>query len=330
MLGDTVQKVLLVIIILLCLNYVTIVLVGRLLKKPLNSEALEGFTDQIGSTKKGDDLHVYLDNTHLYDKFYADIYDQLTSSSNRNRASAALCLSRWKAKTDPARMSILDIGCGTGQTAIGFAKLGVNKVCGLDISTAMIEKSKTTQREEKGAEKLPIEWRVGDASDPGAAHENEFTHATLFYFSIYYLKDKPAFFKNLYKWIAPGGSVCVEVVNKYKFDPMFQSAAPFLGFSLQKYTKKRETTSKIVFNKFSYEGSFNLLEEGDKAEAAEFREVITFKDSSTVRRQKHQFYMPEIKEIIRAADSAGFQYMGYQDMMGLGFEYAYLLFFDKH
>lgn len=321
----TLQKVLLIVIILLCLNYVIVVLAGRFIKYPLNSTT-EGFQDKTAD----EPLHVWLDNTHLYDKFYADIYDELTSSSNRNRACAALCLSRWKAKMAPERMSLLDIGSGTGNAAIGFAKLKVNKVCGLDNSTAMIEKSKGNQHDEKGADKLPIEWRVGDATDPSAAHENEFTHATLFYFSIYYIKDKPAFFKNLYRWIAPGGSICVEVVNKYKFDPMFQSAAPFLGFSLQKYTKQRMNTSKIVFNKFNYEGTFNLLEEGDKSEAAEFREIITFKDSSTIRRQKHQLYMPDIKDIIKAADGAGFQYMGYQDMLALSFEYGYLLFFDKH
>ncbi len=318
------QKVLLVIIILLCLNYLIVVFTGRLFKKRLNTR-VEAFEDQ-----NQDSLHVWLDNTHLYDKFYADIYDQLTSSANRNRASSAFCLSRWKAKADPARMSLLDIGCGTGQAALGFSKLKVNKVCGMDNSIAMLEKAKENQREEKDSDKLQIEWRNADAMDAGAAHENEFTHATLFYFSIYYMKDKPTFFKNLYRWIAPGGSICVEVVNKYKFDPMFQSAAPYVGFSLQKYTKKRENTSKITFNKFQYEGTFNLLEEGDGASAAEFREVITFKDSSTVRRQKHNLYMPDIKEIIKAADGAGFQYMGYQDMMGLGFEYAYLLFFDKH
>ena len=324
MLPSTIQKVLFVIITLLCINYLAVIFTGRLWKNHRQA-SLEGFAD-----KTDDSLHVWLDNTHLYDKFYADVYDELTSSANKSRASAAYCISRWKKKTDPARMSLLDIGCGTGQAAIGFAKLGISKVCGLDNSTAMIEKAKGNQALEKDSSKLALEWRVGDATDAGAAHGNEFTHATLFYFSIYYLKDKPAFFKNLYRWIAPGGSICVEVVNKYKFDPMFQSAAPFVGFSLQKYTKKRENTSKITFNKFQYEGTFNLLEEGDKAEAAEFREVITFKDSSTVRRQKHTFYMPDLKEIIKAADAAGFQYMGYQDMMGLGFEYAYMLFFDKH
>ena len=64
--GDVVQKVLLVIIILLCLNYVTVVLVGRLFKKPLNTQAaaIEGFA----SEESDKSLHVWLDNTHLYDK----------------------------------------------------------------------------------------------------------------------------------------------------------------------------------------------------------------------------------------------------------------------
>jgi hypothetical protein len=194
----------------------------------------------------------------------------------------------------------------------------------------MLGKARSNQQENKKAKSQMIEWREGDAELASTCQQNEFTHATILYFSIYYIKDKPAFFKNLYSWIAPGGSVAIEVVNKYKFDPMFQSAAPFLGFSLQKYVKDRVNTSKITFNKFDYEGTFHLLEEGDKSEAAEFREVITFKESKTVRRHKHHLYMPDMKEIIKAADGAGFQYMGYQDLMTLGFEYAYLLFFDKH
>jgi ubiquinone/menaquinone biosynthesis C-methylase UbiE len=294
----------------------------------LKINSKEGFDG--GSAKPEDKVHVWLENKHIYDNFYADIYDTLTSSANRTRAEAAFCVKRWAGKTTPERMRILDVGCGTGHACVAMATADVGKICGVDLSAAMLGKARANQEENKKAKSHMIEWREGDAELAPTCQQNEFTHATIFYFSIYYMKDKPAFFKNLYGWIAPGGGVAIEVVNKYKFDPMFQSAAPFLGFSLQKYVKDRVNTSKIAFNKFDYEGTFHLLEEGDKSEAAEFREVITFKDSKTVRRNKHHLYMPDMKEIIKAADGAGFQYMGYQDLMTLGFEYAYLLFFDKH
>ncbi len=330
---DTYQKVLFTIILLLCANYIAILYYNRLVKPGYNRvikvDTKEGF-DGGAAAGTENNIHVWLDNKNIYDQFYADIYDTLTSSANRTRAEAAFCVKRWAAKTTPERMRILDVGCGTGQAPIAMVASDVGKVCGLDLSSAMLVKARANHAEAKKGKDRPIEWREADAELASTCQPNEFTHATIFYFSIYYIKDKPAFFKNLYSWIAPGGSVAVEVVNKYKFDPMFQSAAPFLGFSLQKYVKERVNTSKITFNKFDYEGTFHLLEEGDKSEAAEFREVITFKDSKTVRRHKHHLYMPDMKEIIKAADAAGFQYMGYQDLMTLGFEYAYLLFFDKH
>jgi ubiquinone/menaquinone biosynthesis C-methylase UbiE len=331
---DTYQKVLFTIILLLCANYTAILFYNRLIKPGYNRvikvDAKEGFDGGSGKGQPEDKIHVWLTNKNIYDQFTADIYDTLTSSANRTRAEAAFCIKRWGAKTTPERMRILDVGCGTGQAPIAMAASDVGKVCGLDLSSAMLVKARANHAEAKKGKDHPIEWREGDAELTSTCQANEFTHATIFYFSIYYIKDKPAFFKNLYSWIAPGGSVAIEVVNKYKFDPMFQSAAPFLGFSLQKYVKDRINTSKVSFNKFDYEGTFNLLEEGDNSEAAEFREVITFKDSKTVRRHKHHLYMPDMKNIIKAADAAGFQYMGYQDLMTLGFEYAYLLFFDKH
>jgi ubiquinone/menaquinone biosynthesis C-methylase UbiE len=335
---DTYQKVLFTIILLLCVNYFAIVWYNRLVKPRLNSvvKLREGFSEGFTSEKLAqgtspeEKVHVWLDNKHIYDNFYAEIYDTLTSSGNRTRAEAAFCVKRWAGKTPTERMRILDIGCGTGHAPIAMVVTDVGKVCGLDLSAAMLAKARANQETDKKAKSKMIEWREGNAEQASTCQPNEFTHATLFYFSIYYIENKPAFFKNLYNWIAPGGGIAIEVVNKYKFDPMFQSAAPFLGFSLQKYVNERVNTSKIAFNKFDYEGTFNLLEEGDKSEAAEFREVFTFKDSKTVRRHKHRLLMPDMKEMIKAADAAGFQYMGYQDLMTLGFEYAYLLFFDKH
>ena len=65
-------------------------------------------------------------------------------------------------------------------------------------------------------------------------------------------------FRNLALWVKPGGSLAIEVVNKYKFEPVLDSSNPWIGFSPQKYMKERLTKSKVVFDKFDYEAEFDL------------------------------------------------------------------------
>ena len=149
------------------------------------------------------------------------------------------------------------------------------------------------------------------------------TNAIVFYFVTYYIHDIETLFRNLFVWVSPGGMIAVEVVNKYKFDPMLDSSAPWMGFSLQKYSKERVTQSKVTFDKFEYEGKFDLIDP-----VAEFRETFRFKDGS-VRRQKHVFVMPAIEEIVKTAKVVGWEYKSYVDLTTIGFEYAYLLIF-KH
>ena len=132
-----------------------------------------------------------------------------------------------------------------------------------------------------------------------------------------------AAFRNLYLWVKPGGKLAIEVVNKHKFDPMLESAAPWLAFSLQKYSKERVTKSKVTFNKFEYDAHFDLDESGD---SSEFRETFRFKDGK-VRRQRHKLQMPDIKEIVKLAQVAGWKYDNNIDLTPIGFEYAYLLMF---
>jgi hypothetical protein len=102
---------------------------------------------------------------------------------------------------------------------------------------------------------------------------------------------------------------------------MLDSASPWIGFSLQKYSKERITESKVAFDKFEYAGKFDLGDPG-----AEFRETFRFKDG-TVRRQKHRFTMPSIEEITKAGKAAGWVYTKFLDLTLIGFEYSYLLFF---
>jgi SAM-dependent methyltransferase len=319
---DILKKIIVCIIIIFCIYYINLLVIDKFTSRA-PKKVREGFADLASDGTP----YVWLGNNQLYDAFYAEIYDQLASHSSRIYMQVGECNKRWRTKS----ASILDVGCGTGAATRAFANQGVGKVCGLDFSQPMLEEAKSQLIKSKlDVEKAAkIEYREGDMMVSTTCKPGEFTYATLFYFSVYYAKDKKQLFKNIYSWLEPGGGMMVEVVNKYKFDPMLQASAPFLGFSLQKYTKDRFNKSKITFNEFDYEGDFVLLEEGAGSEEAEFREVMTFKKGNIVRRQKHTFWMPELKEIIKAADGAGFIYKGYKDMLPMGFEYSYMLFFER-
>jgi ubiquinone/menaquinone biosynthesis C-methylase UbiE len=223
-------------------------------------------------------------------------------------------------------MRILDAGCGTGIVTAALAKMNVEKVIAVDISPSMIKRAKEATLPSTTlttTQKSKIEFRQSDLLNPSALVPGEVTNAIAFYFVIYYIRDLESFFRNMFVWVKPGGMMAIEVVNKYKFDPMLDSSAPWMGFSLQKYSKERVTHSKVSFDKFDYEAKFDLIDP-----IAEFRETFRFKDGS-IRRQKHTFYMPAIEEIVKAAKTAGWEYKSYIDMTTIGFEYAYLLLF-KH
>jgi SAM-dependent methyltransferase len=208
-----------------------------------------------------------------------------------------------------------------------FKKLGAGTVVGIDKSPAMIRYAKGTTLPNTtltDTQKQDIEIRQFDLMGPGAAGAAEFTNAVLLYFTVYYFRDLDTLFRNLALWVKPGGSLAIEVVNKYKFEPILDSSNPWIGFSPQKYAKERLTKSKVVFDKFNYEAEFELEDPN-----AEFRETFRFKDGS-VRRQKHTLYMPSIADITKKAEENGWTYTKYVDLMPLSFSYGYLLFFTRN
>ncbi len=270
----------------------------------------EGFTDI-------DESAVYKTNEDLYDEFYASVYDQLSQQATRTAAKVAITLQEWQKKGWKAeQMTVLDAGCGTGAALAALNKMKVGRILAVDKSEAMLAQAK---KHNPGV--LTIDYRKADLMNPSALSGGEITHACCYYFTLYYLPDKEAFFRNLYLWVKPGGEIAIEVVNKYKFDPMLESSAPWVGFSLQKYSKKRVTESNVVFDKFNYSAKFDLIDP-----AAEFRETFKFKDGN-VRRQKHTLQMPTIEQIVKDGQAAGWTYVNSVDLVSIGFEYSYLLFF---
>ena len=329
---EQVWLILIVLIVFVFLHTFNILLYDNIIAPYIVSK--EGFEDVkeseqekiSGAVDEKTGLIKWLDNKELYDTFYASIYDQLTQGAVRTQAECGLILNEWtKRGNDIKTFEVLDLGCGTGIAVATLIKMGVKSAVGMDISQAMLKKAEenislTTLTD---SQKELIEWKNDDIMNPSAYSGAKFTHAIMLYFSLYYFNDKETVFRNLFFWIKPGGRIVIHVVNKHKFDPMLESSAPWLGFSLQKYSDTRIKKSEVVFNKFKYVGEFDLEDP-----QAEFRETFRFTDGK-VRRQRHDFRMEDMEAIVELAKRAGWEYVGYADLTPISLEYMYHLHF-KH
>lgn len=320
---ETWQSIAMIIVLMILVSYLVILSTDQLTTLTYSKE-IEGFVSETEATSSKYD---WLGNEDLFDDFYASVFTKLTQNENLIQAETAICLEEFATKTPKDQMVVLDAGCGIGIGTCAFANQGVGHTVGIDRSDAMIRYAKgttlpgTTLTDTK---KQDVEFRAFDLNGPGAAAAAEFTDACLLYFTIYYFKDLETLFRNLALWVKPGGSLAIEVVNKYKFDPVLDTANPWVGVSPQRYAKERITKSTVVFDKFDYEAVFELDDP-----RAEFRETFRFKDGS-VRRQRHQLSMPSMADIIKKAQESGWTYTKYVDLMPLSFQYGYLLFFSRN
>jgi SAM-dependent methyltransferase len=288
----------------------------------LTSGLKEGFESGITEAEKS--RTTWFENDELFDEFYSTVYDNLTQLAGRYPQEVALITTQWKKTAETDTMDILDCGCGSGIATVLFAKMGANSVTGLDKSEAMLRRARTVTLLTAGLPKdqrEAITFLHGDMQQQYTFSGGQFSHAALLFFTLYYSSDPTGLFRNLFHWIRPGGKLAIEVVNKYKFDPLLEAASPFAGTTVQKYVKKRVTKSKVEFDKFSYEAEFDLQDP-----TAEFREVFKFSDKTT-RRQRHTLHMRDINEFVHIAQTAGWNYNGFIDLMSAGFEYAYVLMF---
>ena len=250
----------------------------------------------------------------IYDTFYSNIYDQLFGDGSKNRFEikeiTKKALNKWKKK-----IKILDAGCGTGwHTHILSKKYNI---IGIDRSMSMLKKARKLN-----AKHL---LKLGNIMNNKMFKKNEFSHILCLYFTLYYMDNISGLFKNFNRWLLPNGIAVVHLVDRDNFDPLLSATSPFPAFSLQKYSKKRLTKSKIHFNNFVYQGNFNK----DDDSHVKFTETFDFKKKPLIRKQTHLLNMPTIDEIISIAQNNGFKLIHKVSMMPVSFGYQYLCFFKK-
>jgi ubiquinone/menaquinone biosynthesis C-methylase UbiE len=270
---------------------------------------IEAFTSGSGGTEERMD-------EKCYDPFYAKVYDQLCQPSARAGMEVKVPL-EWmveKGRT-VGDLRVADVGCGTGLHVELFAREGVHSVMGYDKSADMIAEARR---------RFPNRnFVVGDATVTAMAAAEQFDLLTMFYFTVYMVPEREQMLKNIYLWLAPGGTFVVHIVNKLKFDPVLESASPFVAFSIQKYSDERVTKSEVTFDEFEYTGDFQL-----HGSRGMYEENFRFKDGRT-RRHEQRLWMPNIDSIMDEITGVGFKYAHHVDLTAIGYEYNYLFFFQK-
>jgi len=255
----------------------------------------------------------------VYDDFYATIYDDLVFNKNKNDYE----IGKWITHTKPTEKSVvLDIGSGTGHHVSSLKSHGYQAI-GIDISPSMVKKSQETYPE--------LKFQVADVTNSGIFQPDSFTHITCFYFTLYYIQNKRAFFDNCMRWLTPGGFLAVHVVNRDKFDPILPAGNPFTIVSPQKYAKKRITTTTVKFDEFEYKSNFDMKEtiSSDTEPNAIMKETFKNNKNGNVRQNEHKLYMLTQAEILDIAKASGFIIDSKIDMIDCQYDSQYVYILQK-
>jgi len=125
---------------------------------------------------------------------------------------------------------VLDVGCGIGGSCFHFSKNFQTKVCGFDLSENMIEIARNRNREYKFPD---VEFVVADALKV----DFEANSFDIIYSrdTILHIPEKDYLFKQLHKWLKPGGQLLITDYGCDNYDKLsedFKSYIAERGYTL--------------------------------------------------------------------------------------------------
>ena len=251
------------------------------------------------SKKESFTQYIFKDDSKVYDKYYASIYDTIAYDQVKSEYEVGEILQY----TVPHETRVLDVGCGTGNQVNLMTQKGIVAV-GLDKSKDMIDRAN---------QKFPtLRFIQGDANDSILFNYSAFTHITCLYYTIYYIDNKSLFFQNAFNWLIPGGYLGIHLVDKHKINKI--ELNPFTSLNGMK---------PLRYDKFSYKSS--VIKYNERVHA--LNEIIEHDDKK--RKNEHMLYMDTQEDIIYMAQQVGFNVIKISHMNKINYPNHYIWVLQK-
>ena len=301
---DSTLEVLFILCIIISFYYLTQFFRSR------SHQLEEGFTQN--------DLFVSKQDEHIYDDFYASMYDRI----HKTRHQSKYDFTKIVQNTQPSVSSVfLDVGSGTG-TLVNRLNNNGFRAYGIDSSEAMVQYSTS---------KYPdSEFKCGDVKKSMEFEPETFSHVLCTYFTLYEMGDKSVFFDNCRRWLKTGGYLIVHLVDKLEFDTIVPVGKLFKNRHIDENTNTNNGTrilsTSVALPNIQYSHKYAFHDH----DVVNRIETFTDKKTHKVRHQEGRTTITPISDIIQMAKSKGFYVKGYADYFPYNRDkHQYLYFFEK-
>ncbi len=150
----------------------------------------------------------------LWDKEGSVHWGLFDDSTGRDFLQACGNLNRFMSRQGgiDAQSKLLDVGCGSGTTAMWLSREFGCQVAGLDLSGVRIANAQESLEAQSAEVQGRTEFHKGSATDLPFA-ENTFTHAWS-QATVYHVPDKEAVLREVYRVLQPGGAFVFDDLTK--------------------------------------------------------------------------------------------------------------------
>ena len=150
----------------------------------------------------------------LWDKDGSVHWGLFDDTTGRNFLQAAANLNRFMCQRGAISEldSLLDVGCGSGTTAIWLTKETGCRATGIDLSGVRIDNANATLQQESSEVQARTAFHKASATDL-PFEEGAFTRAWS-QATIYHVPDKEAVLREVYRVLAPGGAFVFDDLTK--------------------------------------------------------------------------------------------------------------------